>query len=89
ILVVSIVWGLRLGALTTLASAAVYVFFHRLQAGGSILAVAASDSVAVGVFLVVALSAATLAGLARLRAREADRRRREAEVSRDELGVPR
>ena len=48
ILVVSTVWGLRLGALTTLASAAVYVFFHRLQTGGSILAATASDSVAVG-----------------------------------------
>jgi signal transduction histidine kinase len=87
ILVVSTVWGLRLGALTTVASAAVYVFFHRLQTGGSILAVAASDAVAVGVFLLVALSAVTLAGLARLRAREADRRRREVEVSHDELGV--
>jgi signal transduction histidine kinase len=87
ILVVSTVWGLRLGALTTLASAAVYVFFHRLQTGGSILAAAASDAVAVGVFLLVALSAATLAGLARLRAREADRRRREVEVSHHELGV--
>jgi signal transduction histidine kinase len=87
ILVVSTVWGLRLGALITVASAAVYVFFHRLQAGGSTLAAAASDSVALGVFLVVALSAATLAGLARLRAREADRRRREVEVSHDELGV--
>jgi signal transduction histidine kinase len=87
ILVVSTVWGLRLGSLTTLASAAVYVYFHRLQTGGSILAAAASDSVALGVFLVVALSAATLAGLARLRAREADRRRREVEVSHDELGV--
>ncbi|MDT5187408.1 MAG: hypothetical protein QOI29_5566 [Mycobacterium sp.] len=87
ILVVSTVWGLRLGALTTLASAAVYVFFHRLQTGGSILAAAAYDGVAVSVFLIVALSAATLAGLARLRAREADRRRREVEVSHDELGV--
>ena len=87
VLVVSTVWGLRLGALTTIASAAVYVFFHRMQTGGSILAAAASDSVAVGVFLVVALSAATLAGLARLRAREADRRRREVEASHDELGV--
>jgi len=79
--------GLRLGGLTTLVSAAVYVFFHRRQTGGSILAAAASDWVAVGVFLIVALSAATLAGLARLRAREADRRRREVEVSHDELGV--
>jgi len=87
ILVVSTVWGLRLGALTTVASAVVYVFFHRLQTGGSTLAAAASDSVAVGVFLLVALSATTLAGLARLRAREADRRRREVEVSHDELGV--
>ena len=87
ILVVSTVWGLRLGALTTVASAAVYVFFHRLQTAGSMLAAAASDWVAVSVFLLVALSAATLAGLARLRAREADRRRREVEVSHDELGV--
>jgi signal transduction histidine kinase len=87
ILVVSTVWGLRLGALTTLASTVVYVLFHRLQTGGSILAATVSDTVAVGVFLVVALSAATLAGLARLRAREADRRRREVEVSHDELGV--
>ena len=86
VLVVSTVWGMRLGALTTLASAAVYVFFHHLQTGGSILT-AAYDWVAVGVFLIVALSAATLAGLARLRARETDRRRREVEVSRDELGV--
>jgi signal transduction histidine kinase len=87
ILVVSTVWGLRLGAVTTVASATIYVFFHRLQTGGSMLAAAVSDSVAVGVFLLVALSAATLAGLARLRAREADRRRREVEVSHDELGV--
>jgi signal transduction histidine kinase len=86
ILVVSTVWGLRLGALTTLATAAVYVFFHHLQTGGSILA-SADDWVAIGVFLIVALSAATLAGLARLRAREADKRRREVEVSHDELGV--
>jgi signal transduction histidine kinase len=86
ILVVSTVWGLRLGALTTLATAAVYVFFHHLQTGGSILA-SAYDWVAIGVFLIVALSAATLAGLARLRAREADKRRREVEVSHDELGV--
>jgi signal transduction histidine kinase len=87
ILVVSTVWGLRLGALTTFVSAAIYVFFHRLQTGGTMLAAAVSDSVAVGVFLLVALSATTLAGLARLRAREADRRRREVEVSHDELGV--
>jgi signal transduction histidine kinase len=86
ILVVSTVWGLRLGALTTLATAAVYVFFHHLQTGGSILA-SAYDWVAIGVFLIVALSAATLAGLARLRAREADRRRREVEVSHGELNV--
>jgi signal transduction histidine kinase len=87
ILVVSTVWGVRLGALTSLATAAVYMLFHRLQTGGSILAADASDWVAVAVFLIVALATATLAGLARLRAREADRRRREVEVSHDELGV--
>ena len=87
ILVVSTVWGVRLGALTSLATAAVYMLFHRLQTGGSILAADASDWVAVAVFLILALATATLAGLARLRAREADRRRREVEVSHDELGV--
>lgn len=86
ILAVSTVWGLRLGALTTLASTVVYVFFHRLQTGRGLLAATLSDAAAVGVFLVVALSAATLAGLARLRAREADRRRREVEASHDQLG---
>ena len=74
-------------ALTSLATAAVYMLFHRLQTGGSILAADASDWVAVAVFLILALATATLAGLARLRAREADRRRREVEVSHDELGV--
>ena len=63
------------------------MLFHRLPTGGSILAADASDWVAVGVFLSVAFATATLAGLARLRAREADRRRREVEVSHDELGV--
>ena len=87
ILVVSTLWGMRLGALTSLATAAVYMLFHRLPTGGSILAADASDWVAVGVFLSVAFATATLAGLARLRAREADRRRREVEVSHDELGV--
>jgi len=39
ILVVSTVWGLRLGALTTVASAVVYVFFHRLQTPDRVLLV--------------------------------------------------
>jgi signal transduction histidine kinase len=87
VLVVSTLWGMRLGALTLLASAAVYVYFHRLQTGGSAVLLGVDDWVAIGVFLSVALATATLAGLARLRAREADRRRREVEESHDELGV--
>jgi signal transduction histidine kinase len=55
--------------------------------GRSFLPAAAQDAVAVLVFLFVALSATALAALGRSRAVEADLRRREAETSRDELGV--
>src|SRR6185436_1767755 len=43
--------------------------------------------VAVTVFLVIALAATALAGVARLRAVAADERRREVEASRDEISV--
>jgi signal transduction histidine kinase len=87
VLVVSTVWGFGLGAMTSLASAVVYVYFHHLQTGGSFIPSRVENWVAVTVFLVVALSANILAGVARLRAVEADQRRREVEVSHDELSV--
>jgi signal transduction histidine kinase len=87
VVVVSTGWGFGLGVMTSLASAVVYVYFHHLQTGGSSVPTGAQNWVAVTVFLVVALSANTLAGLARMRAAEADQRRREVEASRDELSV--
>jgi len=87
VLVVSTGWGFGLGVMTSLASAVVYVYFHHLQTGGSFVPTGAQNWVAVTVFLVVALSANILAGIARMRAAEADQRRREVEASRDELSV--
>ena len=87
VLVVASIWGFRLGAMTALASAVVYVYFHHLVIRGSFLPAEARDAVAVLVFLVVALFANTLAGLARSRAVKANQRRREAEASRDQFSV--
>jgi signal transduction histidine kinase len=87
VLVVSIGWGFGLGTMTALASALVYAYFHHLQTGGSLIPTDARNWVAVTVFLVVALSATTLAGVARSRAVEADQRRREVQASHDELSV--
>jgi signal transduction histidine kinase len=87
VLVVATVWGFWLGALTSLASAIVYVYFHHLQTSGSISETWAQSWIAVCVFLVVALSAATLAGVARSRAAEADQRRWQVEASHGELSV--
>jgi signal transduction histidine kinase len=86
-LAVSTVWGFRLGVVTSLASAVVYVYFHRLVTGRSFIPADAQDAVAVLIFLFVALSATALAALARSHALDAGQRRREAEASRDELGV--
>ena len=87
VLLVATLWGFRLGAVTALASAVVYVCFHHPQTGRNILATWAQNWMAVTVFLVVALSAATIAGLARSRAAEADLRRRQVEASHGELSM--
>ena len=86
VLVVSAGWGFGLAVTTTLASGIVYAFFH-LNADGSIFPITADDCVAIVIFLPIGLLANVLAGQARLRAAEANRRRREAEESRDELSV--
>src|ERR1700694_1934287 len=86
VLVVSARWEFGLSVMTTLASALAYVYVH-FGGEGSFIPTQLEDWVAVFVFLPVALLANVVAGQARLRAAEADQRRREAEANRDELGV--
>ena len=86
VLVVSAGWGFGLAVTTTLVSAVVYAFVH-LGADGHIFPITGEDWVAIIIFVPIALLANVLAGQARLRAAEANRRRREAEASRDVLGV--
>jgi two-component system sensor histidine kinase KdpD len=80
VLLVSTIWGLWLGLLTSVASAAAFNFFHLPPTGRFTIA----DSrhwVALGVFLVAAVVASAVAELARSRAAEAERRRREADLA--------
>jgi signal transduction histidine kinase len=77
VLVVSTGWGFGLSMLMSLASALAFDYYRMRPE--SIIPTRAQDWVAIGVFLAVALSANTLAGLARSRAVEAHQRRREAE----------
>jgi signal transduction histidine kinase len=86
VLVVSAGWGFRLAVSSTVVSALVYAFVH-LDADRSILPITGADWVAIIVFVPIALLANVLAGQARLRAAEANRRRREAEESRDAFRV--
>ena len=83
VLVVSTVWGFGLAVTTSLASALAFDYFRNWP--GDFMPVNAENWVTIGVFLVVALVTNTVAYLARSRAIEADRRRLEAEASRDEL----
>jgi K+-sensing histidine kinase KdpD len=80
VLVVSAGRGLGLAVTTTLASAVVYAFVH-LGADGSIFPIARQDWVTIIIFLPIALLANVLAGQARLRAAEANRRHQEAEAA--------
>jgi two-component system, OmpR family, sensor histidine kinase KdpD len=82
VLLVSTYWGLGLGLLTALASALAFNFFH-IPPTGRFLIAEPQNYVALGVFLAAALIASTVANLARARAREAERRREEADLSAD------
>ncbi|MCW2685672.1 MAG: histidine kinase [Mycobacterium sp.] len=84
VLVVSAGWGFGLAVATSLASLIAYVYFH-LETNGILIPTKAQDLLAVAIFLPVALLANTLGGQARLRAAEADQRRREADLA-AELG---
>jgi K+-sensing histidine kinase KdpD len=78
ILLISIVWGLRLGLLASLASAVAFNFFHIPPLHRFTIA-AEQNWVALIVFAIVALASSAVAGLARAQAVEAERRREEAD----------
>jgi two-component system sensor histidine kinase KdpD len=84
VLLISTVWGLRLGLLTALLSAVAFNWFH-LPPIGALDIAADHDLVALAVFAIVALASGTLAELARARAAEAERRREEADRALAEL----
>jgi K+-sensing histidine kinase KdpD len=84
ILLISTVWGLRLGLLASVASAAAFNFFqipplHRFTIAEE------ENWVALAAFAIAAIVSSTVAGLARARAVEAERRREEADRALAEL----
>ena len=91
VLLVATLWGRWLGLLSGLAAAAAFNFFHISPTGGFTVD-DAENWVALVVFLVAAVAASSLSDVARSRAEEADRRRREAdlaaELARMLLGSP-
>ena len=80
VLGVSTLWGLAFGVGTAVLSAAAFDFFHLPPVGRFTLA-DNSDWVALSALLVTAIAIGLVAELARARAREADQRRREADLS--------
>jgi signal transduction histidine kinase len=85
VLVVSTGWGFRLAAMMSVGSTVAFDYFVT-EPVGTLTVTSPGDWVALAVFLVVALLGSALADVVR-RAARADRRRREAEVSRDEFGL--
>jgi len=84
VLLISTIWGLRLGLVTALLSAAAFNWFH-LPPIGALDIAADHDLVALAVFAIVAIASGTLAELARARAAESERRREEADRALAEL----
>ena len=80
VLLVSGGWGLWMGLLTSLLSAAAFNFFHIPPTGQFDIA-NGENWVALAVFLVVAAVTSTLAGAARTRASQAERDRAEADLT--------
>ena len=86
VLLISTVWGLRLGLLTALLSAVAFNWFH-LPPVGELDVAADHDLVALAVFAIAAVASGTLADLARARAVESERRRQEADRALTELAA--
>ena len=80
VLLVSTLWGLWLGLATSVAAALAFNYFH-IEPTGRFTIAEAENWVALAVFLVAAVVASTLSELATTRAREAERRRREADLA--------
>jgi two-component system, OmpR family, sensor histidine kinase KdpD len=80
VVVVSTYWGIRLGFATAVLSALAYNYFHLPPIGRLTLA-DDRNWVALASFLAVAAATGLVADLARARAEEADRRRREADLA--------
>jgi two-component system, OmpR family, sensor histidine kinase KdpD len=80
VLLVSSLWGGWLGAATALASALAFNFFH-IPPTGRFTISEGENWVALAVFFVAALVASTLAERARMRTREAQERREEADLA--------
>jgi two-component system sensor histidine kinase KdpD len=80
VLLVSSIWGGWLGAATAVASALAFNFFH-IPPTGRFTISEGENWVALGVFFIAALVASTLAERARVRTREAQDRRQEADLA--------
>ena len=80
VLLISTYWGLGLGLLTAVAGAATFNWFHIAPTGRFHVA-DSQNWVVLGVFLAAAVIASTVAGVARARATEAQRRREEADLA--------
>ena len=80
VLIVTIIWGGGLGMLTALLSAGAFNLFH-LPPVGHFTIRGSRDWVALIIFFVVAGIASSLAEVTRARARDAQERRREADLA--------
>jgi two-component system, OmpR family, sensor histidine kinase KdpD len=80
VLVVSVTWGAWLGVATAVLSAAAFNFFH-LPPVGRFTLQSSSNWVSLGAFLVVAVLASSVAEITRARTRDAEERRREADLA--------
>jgi two-component system sensor histidine kinase KdpD len=80
VLVVSTTWGAWLGVATAVISAAAFNFFH-LPPVGRFTLQDSENWVALAAFLVVAVLASSVAEVTRARTRDADERRREADLA--------
>jgi len=80
VLVVSVTWGMWLGIATAIISAAAFNFFH-LPPVGEFSLRDSTNWVALGAFVAVSMLASSVAEVTRARARDADERRREADLA--------
>jgi two-component system, OmpR family, sensor histidine kinase KdpD len=80
VLLVATYWGMALGLLTSLLSAAAFNFFHIPPTGGFTI-VDGRNWVALAAFVIVSSVSSTIGELARSRADEAERRRAEADLA--------